>query len=619
MSELHIAITNNQSEAVRSILAQSLCNIHEQDEKGDQPAHIAARLNHIDCIKVLVEYDAQMGWKNFSGLTPLGEAKLNCNTEIITLIKENYTTNIPEESWHSDIDRATDGWQEKYDDINQRMQWVRLSSSGDLLEVSDTPPPLDIQRVIHAREALGERRVRRIHPKSLVSMKQLGYEKERQLQNEKLALMLKKRHEIVEIRCATKLQAHWRKVKARLEAVQRKREEVAANRIQRRFKYFLAQKKEHCAIRIQSVIRMSLTLTYYKAYNRERLWWYRASRNLAVTAQSLWRGFKDRSLYRQLLEMKRLPDPTDTRHFDFWEACQYEAHPPKRELGIYAEYTLSGTPTSWQERNGVKRDGIYYRDVVFYANTITKRATWDKPKGWLFKDHREYYVLRLQTFWRARIAKRKIRLYTKAKLLLENAHSQDLESTKQDIASLCNYTLYVHCVLHDYDTSRGLYLKMMDFMNHRGVDNAFVLYSYAIFQAVTNEEDWTEIKEYARRAKLADDRMQLRRKKNKDPNDKREESPENRSSYHIATAAFYLQPICNEHELAESWHNYALCQMLVLHDMEGARESFTRAMINSPRDKCIISNFNTLLQDEDYMNNPTSNAYEEYLKATKKY
>lgn len=222
----------------------------------------------------------------------------------------------------------------------------------------------------------------------------------------------------------------------------------------------MSYKKEKAAVLIQSVMRMALDLSYFKSYNRERLWWYRASRNLALAAQCLWRGFKARSHFRQLYEMNHLPDPTDMRNFDFWERCQYEAHPPKRELGIFAEYTLSGTPRSWQDRN-VKRDGVFYRDVVFYANTITKRATWTKPKGWLFKDHREYYVLRVQTFWRARVAKRKIRLYTKAKLLLENAHSQDLEKTKQDIASLCNYTLYVHCVLHDYDTARGLYMKMM--------------------------------------------------------------------------------------------------------------------------------------------------------------
>ena len=66
MSELHIAITNNKPDVVRSILSQSLCNIHEQDDNGDQAAHIAARLNHIDCIKVLIEYDAQMGFNMYT-------------------------------------------------------------------------------------------------------------------------------------------------------------------------------------------------------------------------------------------------------------------------------------------------------------------------------------------------------------------------------------------------------------------------------------------------------------------------------------------------------------------------------------------------------------------------
>jgi hypothetical protein len=42
---------------------------------------------------------------------------------------------------------------------------------------------------------------------------------------------------------------------------------------------------------------------------------------------------------------------------------------------------------------------------------------------------------------------------------------------------------------------------MIDFMNDRGVDNCFVLFSCAIFGAVTNEEDWDEIKDYARRAR----------------------------------------------------------------------------------------------------------------------
>lgn len=307
--------------------------------------------------------------------------------------------------------------------------------------------------------------------------------------------------------------------------------------------------------------------------------------------------------------MKNLPSPTDMRNHDFWERLQDEAHPPKKELGVYAEYILGGTPRNWAQRNLIKRNCMF-RDVVFYANVVTKRATWTKPKGWHFKDHREYYIMRLQTFWRARIAKQKIRILVKAKTLLENAHSKDLESTEQDITSLCNFTLYCHAVLHDYDKARESYAKILDFMNERGVDNAFVLYSYAVFGAVTNEEDFDDINEHVRRAKRAE-QLQLKRRQIADSPG--ESSPT--SVYEIARCAFYLQAVGDEKDLAESWHNWALVQMLVYGDLEGARESFHRAIMASPQDRRIISNFNALLQRSEYLNLQT-NAHEEYLSLT---
>jgi ankyrin repeat protein len=68
MGELHVAITRNQPDEVRFILSQSQRDIHEIDRNGDQPAHIAARLNHIGCMIALIEYDARMGRKNYRGL-----------------------------------------------------------------------------------------------------------------------------------------------------------------------------------------------------------------------------------------------------------------------------------------------------------------------------------------------------------------------------------------------------------------------------------------------------------------------------------------------------------------------------------------------------------------------
>lgn len=52
-----------------------------------------------------------------------------------------------------------------------------------------------------------------------------------------------------------------------------------------------------------------------------------------------------------------------------------------------------------------------------------------------------------------------------------------------------------------------------------------------------------EIKYYARRAREADERSQKRRRTSDDDVIK--------SSYHIATAAFYLQSVCNEKDPAE--------------------------------------------------------------------
>ena len=60
------------------------------------------------------------------------------------------------------------------------------------------------------------------------------------------------------------------------------------------------------------------------------------------------------------------------------------------------------------------------------------------------------------------------------------------------------------------------------------------------------------------------------------------------------------------------FHALTFCATIVLQ-----RESFQRAMISSPHDKRITSNFNTLLQDDVYMGGNNS-AYEEYLRMVDK-
>ena len=42
-------------------------NINIIDDLGNQATHIAARLNHVDCLKILIKHDAPMRRKNFAG------------------------------------------------------------------------------------------------------------------------------------------------------------------------------------------------------------------------------------------------------------------------------------------------------------------------------------------------------------------------------------------------------------------------------------------------------------------------------------------------------------------------------------------------------------------------
>jgi hypothetical protein len=420
--------------------ALDIDNIHDIDSSGNQAAHIAAQLNHVDCFKVLIQHDARMGKKNFEGkllllllsidcsgrisdpmkrsillfvgLTPLGVAQMNGNEEIVNLIKDNYMIDdsLSNRDWDEEFN--SDGWVEVWSAERQKPEWERRLPDGQV-ETSTTPPPVDYQLVLKARQRCSQPVVRRIAPNSSVMM----FERQRRIQQKRLDLVLKERQQLVQERCVIKLQALFRQRKARQASLHLRAQTIAANRIKRRLNGRRQQKRELACIKIQSFFRMNAARVYYKEFLHERLSSYRASRILACCVQRLWRGFKGRSNFRRHLEITTLPNPAD---HEFWVQLQIEAGPAKRELGVYAEYILSGNPKTWRDRNLIKRHGKYYRDVSFYANTITRTASWTKPRGWVFKDAKEYYALRVQTFWRARVAKRKINLLVKANKLLTN-------------------------------------------------------------------------------------------------------------------------------------------------------------------------------------------------------
>jgi len=149
-------------------------------------------------------------------------------------------------------------------------------------------------------------------------------------------------------------------------------------------------------------------------------------------------------------------------------------------------------------------------------------------------------ALRMQHLWRARVARRLLKLILRAHHLMSAAEAM-YESSPENIAALCNYSLYLHVGLHDMDKAAVLYNECLDRMRARGGDNAFVLYSYAIFVARTNGEYMG----YVARARDAEQRYNKR-------------SITNEAIYEVANA--YYRQVAISQQSVSAWHNYALCR-----------------------------------------------------------
>lgn len=73
-----------------------------------------------------------------------------------------------------------------------------------------------------------------------------------------------------------------------------------------------------------------------------------------------------------------------------------------------------------------------------------------------------------------------------------------------DLTSVCYYALYLHAVKHDYVAARQIYAQALEKMAWRGPDNATLLYSYAIFVFVTEDEHISVVHHLAGRARAAE-------------------------------------------------------------------------------------------------------------------
>ena len=382
------------------------------------------------------------------------------------------------------------------------------------------------------------------------------------------------------------------------------------------------------AKKIQSFERMRTARLYYLYFHRETLILHRHCRILATSVQRLWRGYGGKANARKIREQNTLPDPANALHHEEWVQFQKDSNPPRRTWCSYSEYVLGGYPRTWPERTATKRHGMFFRDVKFWINNVTRTAYWDQPDAWKLLDRRsmeerisilklgytmeQYNATRkVQQLWRAKVAKRHLQLILTAHRLMSGAEERYFRKPK-DLSALCNYVLYVHVRLQDYRLAKGLYQKCMENMMDRGGDNAFILYSYAIFCARINSDD--SYLHLWRRGRAAEERYRKRCKgmnavdtididvdMNRDAYASDSEPPtKSISAYKLANAYFRQNAIV--HNESSCWDNYALCRWIAFEDIDGAQTAFMTALRLVPNDdqgyrrNRILHNLNTMLE-----------------------
>ena len=88
--DLHIAVALKHFNEAKRLLSEDYNLVQQLDVNGNQPLHIAAQSSCSDILRLLIEYDAPLGRRNYEGLTPLGVARFHCQKNVISLFNQHY-------------------------------------------------------------------------------------------------------------------------------------------------------------------------------------------------------------------------------------------------------------------------------------------------------------------------------------------------------------------------------------------------------------------------------------------------------------------------------------------------------------------------------------------------
>lgn len=478
-----------------------------QNDQGDQPAHIAARYNQVDMLKVIAQYDEHIGRCNYSHQTPLGVAKFYGANECQQFLEHHYFMvesvdgrNAVGEIWW---DKAID---------STLLEWdVQVQSNGDRRyvnrktgEVSDRPPAMaadTVKQIAEKAELPVQRAVTLV--KEGTALTKHAYYLDYQVQKQEIKEMNKDyRNATVIVKWARRKLAYMelRRLKA-----QKKRNKTILRFLRRHLPGFMRYRNELkrlAARRIQAGWRGYVARKRFFDPNTGDFWAKRrvlAHRRLRYDLWQLWQAYKRKMAFRALLLIAKMP-----RTLADWAMILDKAKRPVRVMGAYEEWAYPGQ-----------------RGVFFYRHALTGACEFVKPlKLIIFDDecHAEAIQLKkfgatlkqialatkLQALWRGYQVRHYSQSIEKALRICQRAEDKYLNAPEVD-SNVYNFALYSLTFRQDIERARRLFVESLRRMQWRGPDVAFVLYAYAIFGLITDDEEYADVKKFIVRAHEAED------------------------------------------------------------------------------------------------------------------
>jgi len=604
-AEMARELADRSLACVQKLLSNG-AEVAAQNEDGDQPAHVCARLGHVPTMQLLIEYEAPFGRRNWAELTPLGVARMHGQMKVVDYLLDTLAPqalgifepdfNEPDRAmppnWDESIVAKFEAWEEAWDEDAQATYFVNKNTG----EIRHRPPEIAADDVVALRDGREERPFKaKVAGASASGDEVVGTREYRAFVAAEKADALRLREERI---AAIKLQAGWRRRQARKHVGQKRAERNAARKLQRLYRQRLKARRDArdaledwAATELQRVWRGKVARYQYHTFEYEGLWWRRHMRYFALLVQRLWSGYQFRKQVRKFKAQNALGKKM---RFEDWQKLIDEAileermgrgpPAPIRSYRMFNEYRLAGST-----------------DVLFYAHRITFAGSWEQPVAWAEDDlrirtelaemQRLGYTLaerdsavQFQRMWRARTVRVAFQDVMKGQRLMSSGEAGYLQNPDA-MAAVANYALFQHVWAQNYDHARLLYARALEMMQYRGPDNAVILFSYAIYLAVTQEEDWETINFYLERAHVANAVGKPGR--NGRANKK----------YNLAKVGYYrLKTVtASKKERGPAWHNYALCLQLAFRDYPGATDAYVQGVLATPSEEKLLDNFNYFL------------------------